>query len=80
MDVKHYRNEAFKVLEDYLEGTISKEDAANWAIDVIKSCNLEEFPKELAHAVHLLFDLHDAEGSWCPSHEELEQCKAVLRG
>ena len=78
MNIKDYRKRAIKVIKDYLEGIISNEEASDWALDMIKSCNLKELPKDLASSIHLLFELHDAGEFWCPNREELEKSKAEL--
>lgn len=78
MNANSYREKVIKVIGEYLQGSITQEAAANWALDVIRTDDWEKLSKDVSNAVHLLFDLHDADQTWCPSREELEQCKAEL--
>ena len=78
MNANRYREKVIKVIEDYTQGKIGNNEASDWALEVIKGCDVEKWPKDLAEAVHLLFDLHDKGESWCPGREELKRCKAEL--
>jgi hypothetical protein len=78
MSVESYRKEAAKTIDDYLKGDITAGQASDWALEIVKTRDLKEFPKELAKAIHLIFDLHDEGESWSPSQDELRQAKDEL--
>jgi hypothetical protein len=79
MNIDCSREKVIKVIEDYLKGAISPKKVSDWALDVIRASNWEKLPEDVSGAIHLLFDLHDEGQAWCPSREELEQCKAELK-
>ena len=78
MNVHDYREGALQIIEDYTQGRIGNDEASDWALEAIKLCDVEKWPKDLAEAVHLLFDLHDKGKSWCPTREQLIKCKREL--
>ena len=66
-------------VQDYLDGRIDRNEAADWALNIIRSKHWDELPDFLSKPVHLLFDLHDAGSSWCPSEEDMQKCLADLK-
>jgi hypothetical protein len=78
MSVESYRNETIRTIDDYLNGEITAKQASDWALEIVKTHDLQDFPTELAKAIHLIFDLHDEGESWSPSQDELRQAKDGL--
>jgi len=65
-------------IDEYLKDNITKNSASSFALQIIKSQDLDKLPIEVNQALHLLFDLHDANSCWCPTKEELEKCKKSI--
>jgi hypothetical protein len=79
MNLQDYRKRVLIIIERYLRDEISSKDASNQALDIIKSSDWENLPKEISEAVHLLFDLHDEGKPWHPTKEELTNSVAKLK-
>ena len=73
------RDELINVIENYLEGRTSFRDASNWALDCIKTMELDALSSVEVDAIHLLFDLHDEKKPWCPSNKELKDILNQLK-
>lgn len=70
--------ETITVIDDYLVGRITATRASDWALKLVVSPDFERLPKRMRYAVHLIFDLHDEGKPWCPTQEELKNCKNIL--
>ena len=73
-----YKQGAITVIDDYIAGKTSAKSAADWALKLVISSDFERLPKRICYAVHLIFDLHDEGKPWCPTKEELKNCKKIL--
>jgi adenosylhomocysteine nucleosidase len=79
------RAKAISMLEDYLEGRISREVVHKWALDFVISKEWDELitkDKLLSDVIHALFDLHHEgdEEEFNPSRAELEHYRNRLQG
>ncbi len=73
-----YRRKALELLDDYLAGKTSREAVWQWAQEVIVSKEWGQLPSDLQDAIHGIWLLHDAEGSWVPNTEELQKIRDGL--
>ncbi len=73
-----YRRKALELLDEYLAGKSSKEAVWQWAQEVIVSKEWGQLPSDLQDAIHGIWLLHDAEGSWVPNTEELQKIRDGL--
>jgi hypothetical protein len=72
------RRRALELLDDYLDGKASRESVWQWAQKVIVSKEWGQLPSDLQDAIHGIWLLHDVEGSWVPSTEELRKIRDDL--
>ncbi len=79
MNVRYYQEKTVEVIENYLNGTLSNNEASKWALDIIISPDWEKLPEEISNAIHSLCDLDDVGKSWCPTRDELEKCKDAIK-
>jgi hypothetical protein len=73
-----YRRKALELLDEYLAGKTSREAVWQWAQEVIISKEWGQAPPDLQDAIHGIWLLHDAEGSWVPNTEELQKIRDAL--
>ena len=79
MEIEEYKAKTIEFIEGYLKGIITEEEASAFALDVIKTENMEKHPTNISNAIQFLFDLHDKNESWSPTREELENCLIYLK-
>jgi hypothetical protein len=73
-----YRRKAIDLLDGYLAGRASRDAVWQWAQEVIVSKEWGQLPSDLQDAIHGMWLLHDAEGSWVPDTEELRRIRDGL--
>ena len=78
MSIVDYRRKALGLIDGYLAGEASRETVWQWAQEVIVSKEWGQFPSDLQDAIHGMWLLHDAEGSWVPKTEELQRIRDDL--
>jgi len=79
-DINHdrYKQEVITVIDNYLERRTSSTHTSEWALKLFVSRDFERFPKRMRYAICLILDLHDEGKPWCPTPEELKNCKSIL--
>lgn len=78
MTTSDYKRKAVELVDDYLAGTATRESVWQWAQEVIVSKEWGQLPTGLQDAIHGLWLLHDSEGSWVPSTEEIRRIRDDL--
>jgi len=78
MSNEDYKIKVVSLIDDYLQGKVSREAAWQWAQEVMLSADYKQLPIDLQGAIHGIWVLHDEEGSWVPSNEELRQIRNDL--
>jgi hypothetical protein len=73
-----YKRRALDLLDDYLAGKASREAVWQWAQEIIVSKEWSQLPTDLQDAIHGMWLLHDAQGSWVPNTDELRRIRADL--
>ena len=67
-------------INDYLAGRISKKEASDWAIDVMKQKNFAVDEMVLEDAITALCGLHDDDDRWDTAQDDLIYLKNCLLG
>ena len=78
MSIDDYKRTVVYLIDGYLGGTFSRETVWQWAQEVVVSEEWDHLPFGLQDAIHGIWLLHDAEGSWVPDTEELRQIRDDL--
>ena len=67
-------------IDDYLAGKISKKEASDWAITVMKQKNFASDEMVLEDAITALCGLHDNDDRWDTAEDDLIYLKTCLLG
>jgi hypothetical protein len=67
-----------ELVDDYLAGKATRESIWQWAQEIIVSKEWEQISPDIQDAIHGLWLLHDTEGSWIPSTEEIRRIRDYL--
>lgn len=78
MTTYDYKRRALELVDDYLAGKAARESVWRWAQEIIVSKEWERISPDIQDAIHGLWLLHDTEGSWIPSMEELKRIRDNL--
>ena len=72
------RDQLIGRIDDFLAGRTSAEEVSDWALEVFRELDMSTVPENVLYGVHLVADLHDTGEPWCPSADELRECRQLL--
>ena len=78
MTAGDYKREALELVDNYLAGTATRDSVWQWAQEAIVSREWRQLPSDLQDAIHGMWLLHDSEGSWVTSTEDLRRIRDEL--